>query len=69
MAHQIIGEVFDNAIESVKILGIEDNFTKIIKEKRTYLHSGIKIEFDSRLLEWDKECEEHEKGHKHISHL
>lgn len=69
MAHQIIGEVFDNVLESAQILGIEDNFTKKIKVKRTNLHSGIKIGSDGRLMEWDKEYEELEKGHRHISHL
>lgn len=69
MGHQIIAEIFDNALESASILGIEDNFTKTIKEKRANLHSGIKIGSDGRLLEWDRAYDEAEKGHRHISHL
>lgn len=69
MGHQIIGEVFDNLLESTSILGIEDDFTKLIKEKRAKLHSGIKIGSDGRLMEWDREYQEFEKGHRHISHL
>ena len=69
MAHQIIGEVFDNTIETASILKIEDDFIKKIKEKRENLHSGIKIGSNGRLMEWDREYEEPEKGHRHISHL
>lgn len=69
MGHQIIAEVFDNALASAEILGIEDNFTTEVKEKRKNLHSGIKIGSDGRLMEWDREYEEPEKGHRHISHL
>ncbi|NLP56904.1 glycoside hydrolase N-terminal domain-containing protein [Lutibacter sp. B1] len=69
MAHQIIGEVFDNYLASAKILNINNDFTNNIKEKRSHLHSGIKIGPDGRLLEWDKVYEEPEKGHRHISHL
>ncbi|REE82109.1 alpha-L-fucosidase 2 [Lutibacter oceani] len=69
MGHQIIGEVFDNALASAKILGIDDDFTKNIKEKRAQLHAGIKIGSDGRLMEWDREYDEPEKGHRHISHL
>ncbi len=69
MGHQIIGEVFDNVLESASILGIEDDFTKTIQEKKANLHSGIKIGSDGRLMEWDREYEEPEKGHRHISHL
>ncbi|ULC58049.1 glycoside hydrolase family 95 protein [Flaviramulus sp. BrNp1-15] len=69
MGHQIIREVFDNVLESASILGIEDAFTKSIREKRSNLHSGIKIGQDGRLMEWDRAYEEPEKGHRHISHL
>ena len=69
MGHQIIAEVFDNLLESAEILEINDDFTKKIKEKRAHLHSGIKIGSDGRLMEWDREYDEPEKGHRHISHL
>ena len=69
MGHQIIAEVFDNLLESATILGISDDFTDEIYEKRSRLQSGLKIGSDGRLLEWYKEYQEPEKGHRHISHL
>jgi len=69
MGHQIIDEVFDNTLTSASILGIDDDFIKEIKNKKANLHSGIKIGSDGRLMEWDREYEEPEKGHRHISHL
>lgn len=69
MGHQIIGEVFDNTIEAAEILGISGEFIKKITAQRKQLRSGIQIGKDGRLLEWDREYEEFEKGHRHISHL
>ena len=69
MGHQIIAEVFDNTLAAAEILGISNDFTQEIKNKRKQLHPGIKVGSDGRLLEWDREYEEPEKGHRHISHL
>jgi len=69
MGHQIIGEVFDNTLESAKILGINDAFVKEVKAKRDKLHPGIVIGKDGRILEWNEPYEEPEKGHRHMSHL
>ena len=69
MSHQIIGEVFDNYLEAAEILNIQDELTEKIRLKRENLHPGLKIGSDGRLLEWDREYQESEKGHRHISHL
>ncbi|MDT0689706.1 glycoside hydrolase family 95 protein [Salegentibacter sp. F188] len=69
MGHQIIAEVFDNTIASAEILGKSDEFTQKIKAQRAQLRTGIQIGNDGRILEWDREYEEPEKGHRHISHL
>ena len=69
MGHQIIAEVFDNTIAAATVLGIQDDFIKEVKEKREKLHEGVVIGEDGRILEWDQPYEEHEKGHRHMSHL
>ncbi|MCX2679763.1 glycoside hydrolase family 95 protein [Galbibacter sp. EGI 63066] len=69
MGHQIIAEVFDNALASAKILGIKDDFIAEVKEKRENLYPGVVIGEDGRILEWNKAYDEPEKGHRHMSHL
>ena len=69
MGHQIIREVFDNVLESARILNYDDDFVKEVKLKRKKLHRGVVIGEDGRILEWNEPYEEHEKGHRHMSHL
>ena len=69
MGHQIIGEVFDNTLESAKILGINDAFVNEVKAKRDKLHPGVVVGKDGRIFEWNEPYEEPEKGHRHMSHL
>ncbi|UNY97458.1 glycoside hydrolase family 95 protein [Zhouia spongiae] len=69
MGHQIISEVFDNVLSSAKILNIEDEFIKEVREKRANIYPGIVIGEDGRILEWNEPYEEPEKGHRHMSHL
>lgn len=69
MGHQIISEVFDNVLEASKILEIQDDFTKEIKQKREKLFPGVVVGKDGRILEWNDDYEEPEKGHRHMSHL
>jgi alpha-L-fucosidase 2 len=68
MDQQIIYELFTNCIEAAEVLGINDEFTKQIKDFRGNL-AGSQIGSDGRLLEWNEELEEPEPGHRHISHL
>ena len=69
MGHQIIAEVFDNVLQASTVLGIEDEFTKEIKAKREKLFPGVVVGKDGRILEWNDDYDELEKGHRHISHL
>lgn len=69
MDQQIIAEIFDNYIETCKILGINDAFLEKIKEQRAELRPGFVLGDDGRILEWDRSYGEHEPGHRHMSHL
>lgn len=69
MGHQIIAEVFDNALLAAGELGISDDFVLQVREKRSKLHPGVLIGQDGRILEWNKPYREPEPGHRHISHL
>ena len=69
MDQQVIAEVFDNYIEACAILGISDELLEKIKVQRPLLRPGFQIGSDGRLLEWDRQYEEPEPGHRHMSHL
>ncbi|KAB5488200.1 glycosyl hydrolase family 95 catalytic domain-containing protein [Flagellimonas hadalis] len=69
MGHQIIGEVFDNFLETAQILGIEDKLVEEVKTKKASLHPGVIVGTDGRILEWNEPYDEPEKGHRHVSHL
>lgn len=69
MDQQIIAEVFDNYIKATAILGVQTDLLSEIKKKRSQLRSGLQVGSDGRLMEWDQEYEEPEKGHRHMSHL
>lgn len=69
MGHQIIGEAFENTLDAAQVLQIDDAFIKEVKTKLKDLYPGIKIGKDGRILEWNQEYEEPEKGHRHMSHL
>ncbi|MFD2036949.1 glycoside hydrolase N-terminal domain-containing protein [Belliella marina] len=66
---QIITEVFNNYLHTVNLLGKSTALSEDIKLKLPKLRSGLKIGSDGRLMEWDEEYEEVEKGHRHMSHL
>jgi alpha-L-fucosidase 2 len=69
MGHQIIREVFENYLETKRILEIEDEISIEIREKLKDLTPGVKIGPDGRILEWPEPYDEPEKGHRHMSHL
>ncbi|WP_150452145.1 glycoside hydrolase family 95 protein [Arenibacter lacus] len=69
MGHQIIAEAFENTLEAAQVLEIEDDFIKEVRTKLEDLYPGVKIGKDGRILEWNEEYEEPEKGHRHMSHL
>jgi len=69
MGHQIIAEVFDNTLAAAKILKIEDEFTEEVRSKREKLFPGVVVGKEGRILEWNDDYDEPEKGHRHMSHL
>ncbi|MEI6891970.1 MAG: glycoside hydrolase family 95 protein [Pontiella sp.] len=68
MDQQIIWDVFSNTLEAAERLGINDAFTKKVAVALANL-SMPQIGSDGRLMEWTKEFEEMDPGHRHISHL
>ena len=68
MTQSIIEDLFKNVSRSAKILGIDDDFTREIEQKKDKI--GIyKIGSQGQLLEYDKEYEEEDVHHRHVSHL
>ncbi len=69
MDQQVIKEVFDTYIEACRLLNIHEPLLDTIKMHQKKLRPGFVIGKDGRLLEWDREYEEPEPGHRHMSHL
>jgi alpha-L-fucosidase 2 len=69
MDQQVIYEVFTNYLEASKILDIKTPLTDKISEQLKRLRPGFVLGKDGRILEWDREYEEREPGHRHMSHL
>lgn len=65
---ELIREVFGNFKKTCKILNIDDDILDEISEILKKL-TPFKIGSKGQLLEWHKEFEEKEPGHRHISHL
>lgn len=65
---ELIREVFGNFQKTCEILEIKDSLLEEIEERLAAL-SEFKIGSKGQLLEWGKEVEETEPGHRHISHL
>ncbi|MCM4155772.1 glycoside hydrolase family 95 protein [Gramella sp. AN32] len=68
MDREIIFELFRNCIKAADILGIDKDFSNLLKNKIEQM-PPLKIGRDGRLLEWVEELKEAEPGHRHISHL
>jgi len=68
MDNQILRDLFTQCIKSAEILGVEDELNEKIKNQLARLRP-TQIASNSTLMEWDKEYEEAEPGHRHISHL
>ena len=66
---QVIKEVFTNYLKAAEILEIENEWVNKITEQIEQLRSGVQLGSDGRILEWDREYEEYEPGHRHMSHL
>ncbi|MFP4366791.1 MAG: glycosyl hydrolase family 95 catalytic domain-containing protein, partial [Bacteroidales bacterium] len=66
---QTIAEVFDNYMSACRILDIDNELLQTIRSQRGRLREGFVLGSDGRILEWDREYEELEPGHRHMSHL
>ena len=68
MDNQILRDLFTQCIAAAEILGVEDELNEKIKYQLSRLRP-TQIASNGTLMEWDKEYEEAEPGHRHISHL
>ena len=68
MDNQILRDLFTQCIEAAKILGVDDELNEKIKVQLSRLRP-TQIASNGTIMEWDKEYEEAEPGHRHISHL
>jgi alpha-L-fucosidase 2 len=68
MDQMIIWENFSDLLEAAAQLEIDDDLTREVRTALARL-SGPKIGSDGRLMEWEREYEEAEPGHRHVSHL
>ncbi len=68
MDMMITRELFDNTIEAAEILSADSLFKNQLQRLVPRL-SPVKIGSDGRIMEWTREFEEPEPGHRHISHL
>ena len=69
MDQQVIREIFTNYLEASEILGIETSLTVKIMDQLQKLRTGFVLDKEGRILEWDREYQELEPGHRHMSHL
>ena len=68
MDQMIIWELLTSTIEAGALLGRDEPFRAKLQEILDKL-APVSIGRDGRLLEWSREYEEAEPGHRHISHL
>lgn len=66
---QIMYEVFTNFLEACVILDIQNNVVEKIKQQKNQLRKGFVLGENGRILEWDRDYQELEPGHRHISHI
>ena len=65
---QILTDFFSNCIEAARVLDTDPAFASQLENMKSQF-PPIKIGSDGRILEWTKEFEEPEPGHRHVSHL
>lgn len=68
MDNQILRDLFSQCIEAAQILGVSDDLNDQIIAARERL-VPTQIGEKGNILEWPKDYEEAEPGHRHISHL
>lgn len=67
--NQITRELFTNVITASELLGQDEDFREVLKEKLAQLPPVGRVGSDGRLMEWLKEYPETDPKHRHISHL
>jgi len=67
MDQEIIHQLFSNVLSAAEVLGIEDDFVREVRDKRSRL-AGPQIDAEGRLMEWPEPLEAENPGHRHISH-
>ncbi len=68
MTQAIVMDLFTNLSRAADVLGIEDAFIDEIREKLPLLNTYA-VGTDGQLLEYDREYEEVDIHHRHVSHL
>jgi len=68
MDHQIIRSLFANTVEASKILGVDEDFRKLLTEKRAKV-SPNQIGRHGQLQEWLEDKDDPNNHHRHVSHL
>lgn len=68
MDNQIVRELFTNTIEAAAVLGVDEDFSRVLQEKRDRLMPTT-IGADGRIMEWLEPFKEAEPTHRHVSHL
>jgi alpha-L-fucosidase 2 len=68
MDHQIIRNLLANTIEAAEILGVDADFSKMLKEKRAKIAPN-QIGQHGQLQEWLEDKDDPKNEHRHVSHL
>lgn len=68
MDTQIVRELFTNVSEAASILGVDEDFVKVLDEKKARLMPTT-IGEDGRIMEWPEPRQETDVHHRHVSHL
>ncbi|MBM7568150.1 glycoside hydrolase family 95 protein [Paenibacillus sacheonensis] len=64
----LIGELFDNCIEASEVLELDETFRAELTAALSKLHP-LQIGSHGHLQEWDKDFEDGDVHHRHVSHL
>ncbi|MCL2773999.1 MAG: glycoside hydrolase family 95 protein [Oscillospiraceae bacterium] len=65
----IIRQLFTNTVEAAKILGTDTDFVKQLEQRLENLFPYQISKETGRLMEWYRDFEDAEPGHRHLSHL
>jgi alpha-L-fucosidase 2 len=68
MDNQIVYDIFTSTVNAAEALGIDADFVKILKEKRSKL-PPMQVGKFGQLQEWLEDLDNPEDKHRHISHL